>query len=242
MMLLISPARGLLFIMPILLLGVSGLIQRAKDRPWKKEWIAIVVILVGELVINASFVTWHAGWTFGPRYLTSTLVFFFIPMAFALDRAWYIPLFLLSFAQVGFAEMSMPHTPEYMRNPIVECMLPMYRYGYRAENLGTMLGLSGAASLGPWLLLTLILVAWGWPESGNFWKKQKPNRIKAAPWLYGTACAIILIGIYYVRSLEEAVVHGHNGKILRDYYDQCHRQAIRAAAIKEDLLYLNQRK
>lgn len=242
--LLFSPSRGLFFIMPILLMTIPGLIRLKRQGPsWSAERTTILLIVFGEWVINVGYYGWHAGWTFGPRYLTSTLPFFIVPMAFALDRAWYIPLFLLSFAQVGLAEISMPNVPQYIQNPVVECLFPLFRYGYQADNLGTLLGLSGAWSLLPWLVVAAGLNYWGWPQrdpSALVARLDRARGERPAPgwvWLYGVACMGVLGGLIWVRSPRAGTVHGYNAKLLSDFYVERSSPAVRAAMDEETRLH-----
>lgn len=166
--LLFSCARGLIFIMPVLCLSLAGfrtwtrgskLASGIGARPeWSAEGVTVAFIVIGYLLMNAGFYGWHGGWAFGPRYLVPALPFLILPMAFALDWVWYSVLFLISAGQVGCAAMGMPHTPQDFRNPVVECIFPLFSEGYMALNLGSLLGLQGLVSILPWLAVTVAMI------------------------------------------------------------------------------------
>lgn len=235
--LLVSPARGLFFIMPVLLLSIPGFVALFRRRESRPEAAVLASIALGALLLNAAYVNWHAGWTFGPRYLISMLPFLVVPMAFGMDRAWFIPLFLLSFLQVGLAQAALPYAPQAIRNPLVESLWPLFREGYRSDNLGTLLGLSGAWSLLPWLLITGGLAAWGWPERGAPFLAARRRGARAWGWLYGAACAGVVCGLAAVRSPREATAHGYNAKLMSDYAQVRPSPAVSAAIVEETRLH-----
>jgi hypothetical protein len=235
--LLVSPARGLFFIMPVLLLAIPGFVGLFRRRETRPEAAVMLSIALGALLVNAAYVNWHAGWTFGPRYLISMLPFLVAPMAFGMNRAWYLPLFLISFLQVGLAQAALPYAPQYLQNPIVESLWPLFREGYRSDDLGMLLGLSGAWSLLPWLVIAGGLAVWGWPETGGPFLAARPCGARAWGWLYGAACAGVVCGLTAVRSPRETTTHGYNAKLLSDYAERRPSPAVSAAIIEETRLH-----
>jgi hypothetical protein len=78
-LLLISPARGLLFYSPILLLGVIALFT-ASDRSALRHRIKVAVVVVA-VVLLCGHGAAHGGWGFGTRYLL-------LIIPFLLDSFW----------------------------------------------------------------------------------------------------------------------------------------------------------
>jgi hypothetical protein len=211
--LLFSPSRGLFFIMPVLLMALPGfaaLHRRGEGR--RDEFWLLAVAVCGVLLANAGFYAWHGGWSFGPRYMVCALPFLAFPMAFALDRRWLIPLGTLSLLQNLAAQAVMPHTPSYIENPIVECLLPLLHYGYWAENLGAARFLPGAWSLAPGLAVMLGLAWLGRPAA------RDSGAAVSRGWrvLYGAFCAGVPAALLCVRSPAPAAVHRYNAKLLED--------------------------
>ena len=80
---LLSPSRGLFFIMPVFLFSIFGIARMLKNRKHLPEALLFSLIFLGYLVINGGFYGWHAGWTYGPRYLVPMIPFLAVPMIFA---------------------------------------------------------------------------------------------------------------------------------------------------------------
>jgi hypothetical protein len=161
--LLFSPARGILFISPVLLLiggGLTGMWRQGL----RYEAAAIGSSILIYLLFNAGYVQWHGGWMFGPRYLTPVLALASFPIAFSRFRTftWFC-LLIMSAGQVWTAVVGMPHTPEEIVNPIPELILPVMSAGYLAINGGAvLLGLEGLPSVWAVVLTvsTLGLLSW----------------------------------------------------------------------------------
>lgn len=221
--LLVSPARGLFFIMPIFLVALPGIwiwILRCRSMPKSVSVsaryadIAVVIAAVtGYLIINAGFYGWHGGWTFGPRYLVPMLPFLALPMAFAVERGWLAALFAVSLAQVGLAQAAMPHSPEFFFNPWVECLWPLFGYGYAASNPGILLGLSPALSTLLFVVVSVLLVWFIRPDA------EVQGEIHAgqmASWrvIYSLAICVIVGGLCLVRTPAPAAIHSYNARLL----------------------------
>ena len=77
---LVSPARGLLLFSPIVVLGVFGLLRRNRDdvRDGLLDLDRLLIALcVGYLLASSGPAeNWWAGHSFGPRFMSDTLVFF----------------------------------------------------------------------------------------------------------------------------------------------------------------------
>jgi len=132
---LMSPSRGLLFIMPVFLFSITGFIAMWRRRIFRSEALVLSVIVFGYIMINSGFYGWHGGWTFGPRYLVPMLPFLAIPMIFSpWNYKWFYLMFGISMAQIIPAVVGFPHVPQEIRNPVVELILPCMGYGYTALN------------------------------------------------------------------------------------------------------------
>ncbi|MFA6002862.1 MAG: hypothetical protein WC881_02220 [Elusimicrobiota bacterium] len=210
--LLFSPSRGLFFIMPVLLMAVPGFRTMFEPGRARKEeaWL-LLIIVCGTLLANSGLHAWHGGWGFGPRYLVCILPFLAIPMAFGLDRRWFAPLFALSLIQVIWAQAVMPDVPQYISNPILECLNPLRRSGYLADNLGTHRLWTGAWSLLPWLVVAGGAAWLGRPAS-------PPGTRSPRPWdlLYVLACVCILSALAWVRSPDPVIVAQYNARLAHD--------------------------
>lgn len=82
--LLFTPARGLVFYSPLVLLAVPGYI-----RGWRRHRtdFAISLSLLGSfLLFYGAWVIWHGGWSWGPRYLVPVLPALSGPIAWTLEN------------------------------------------------------------------------------------------------------------------------------------------------------------
>ncbi len=77
---LVSPARGLLLFSPIVVLGVFGLLEKTrvtvKDGLLTFDRLLLGLSLGYLLVVSGPSENWWAGHSFGPRFMSDTLVFF----------------------------------------------------------------------------------------------------------------------------------------------------------------------
>jgi len=85
--LLIGP-RSLLYTSPLLVLGLLGhgiSLARARQR-----WTAIfsLIVIVYGILLNASYIYWNGGWTYGPRHLTIVLPFLALGLPPLFDAIW----------------------------------------------------------------------------------------------------------------------------------------------------------
>ena len=110
---------------------------------------------------------WQGGYAVGPRYLVPMLPFLALPLALFAEgwgrrgwaRALIIALSIWSFLAVWAETVGGQQFPDYTRNPLFRYSLPRLLAGDVARNLGTMMGLSGWASLVP-LIAVLGCLSW----------------------------------------------------------------------------------
>ncbi len=84
--LLLSPAKGLLWMAPLVLLVPLGWrMSRARgERAWPFVAAAASAAVIAPVVFTQS---WHGAWTYGPRYVLAILPLLWPAVALALDRA-----------------------------------------------------------------------------------------------------------------------------------------------------------
>jgi len=176
MALLISPSRGLFFIMPVLLLSFWGLADMFGGQKLQREGVFTIIIVIISFLFVAGFYGWHGGWSFGPRYLVPMLPFLAVPLAFFKGRSYlFWLLFSLSCAQVVFSMIGVPHCPEPIVNPIVEVIIPCITDDYTALNAGMLLGLAWPWSFIIAIALVGLLAVWAFQET-NLEKSTNVNK------------------------------------------------------------------
>jgi len=116
-------------------------------RQWS-ETLLFAGIFVLYLLMNAAFNNWHAGWTFGPRYLIPALPFICLPLTLVFAR---LPRFSCVLATVSVALMMVitavdPQVPNSTDRPIVDHVLPLLT-GERFEINGVLI--EGPVSANP---------------------------------------------------------------------------------------------
>ncbi|MFN8498238.1 MAG: phospholipid carrier-dependent glycosyltransferase [Anaerolineae bacterium] len=83
---LLSPGRSILLYSPPLLLAAF-----AFDEFWRgfrREAILFLSIFAVYLLVFSSYLYWHGGWSYGPRYLLAPLPLLMIPLAYVFRRSW----------------------------------------------------------------------------------------------------------------------------------------------------------
>src|SRR5262249_36267839 len=135
-----------------------------------------------------------------------------------------------SITQVSLAAVGMPHVPEEIRNPIVECIIPVVRDGYMALNFGMRLGLTGWLSPLPWLAVTLIVVVICRPSG-------RSTTLPRVGWgwqaIYAIAVVGIVTGLSLVRSPSTVDLHAYRYRLLRNAADIEGSDSLLAAAARE---------
>ena len=187
--LLFGCRRGLLFSGPVVLAGPFGLRRLWKQPATHAPAVAAALIAAYYFIFNASFFSWPAGWSYGPRYMSPGLPFLALGLAPLWDqagRAWRIALGALAAAGVGLTLMAVPvsvQPPDEFHCPLTQFYWPSFWAGrfslnlgnvlipaeqgtnrvHGSFNLGELLGLHGLASLLPWLAVgAFAAVLWIW--------------------------------------------------------------------------------
>jgi hypothetical protein len=77
---LISPSRGLFVFVPVLLFSIVGLGLKVHRRTIDGLDLVLAAILLCHWIVISSYPIWWAGHSFGPRYFTDVLPYFFFLM------------------------------------------------------------------------------------------------------------------------------------------------------------------
>lgn len=167
-----SPEHGLVFLCPMVLLAIPGLVLlwRRGER-WTAGVCLSVMLIYLAFVSSLSF--WRGGWSVGPRYITVMLPFALVPIAVAIahvDRlggakqiAWRglaVGLVVVSIVVYCASAVTFPHYPETFDNPLYELVFRLLGDGYAPYNAGWLVGLRGTASLVPYGLVVAGLILW----------------------------------------------------------------------------------
>jgi MFS family permease len=147
--LLLSPARGLLFWTPFLVLALFGYRKLATiDR--SLFWLAYAVPALQILVISGRSWDWPAGHCLGPRYLAPILPLLALPCALALQSFPRTGLILAAWSITITTLATLTDAcPAYRDhpNPLLDLHVPLLLKGEFSPNLGTVLGLPPYASV-----------------------------------------------------------------------------------------------
>ena len=200
--------RGLFYFCPVLLLSVPGFFYFMKRRELRAEaWLFLAIPACTAFGI-AGMGNWHAGWSFGPRYLTPVVPFLMTAVLFALSEPdfahgtflhWLAAVLGgLSIIVVAAGTITFPFAFPEMRDPVFHLTIPLFLRGDFSKNLGESLGLPAHVSA----LFFCALVA----AAGIFGVASPPdwrNRARSvARWLL---VALISIGALAARyaSIQE---------------------------------------
>ena len=207
--LLISPSRGIFFIMPVLLFSFWGIVKMILRQQQRREGLLIVSVSVLSFLFISGFYAWHGGWTFGPRYLVPMLPFLAFPIAFLrLRPGLFWLLFIPSCIQVVLSVAVFPHVTNLVVNPIMEFIIPLMIYGYTALNAGMLLHLPW-----PWSVITVIAIivllgVWAFRESSRDELPNAYDRIPSLGLIFPALwICMIAAGIVFLKTYPPETVH-----------------------------------
>jgi hypothetical protein len=187
--LLFSCRRGLLFSGPVVLAAPFGLWLLWKQPATHAAAVAAASIATYYFLFHASFSSWPAGWSYGPRYMSPGLPLLCLGLAPLWDYArpaWRIVIAVLAAAGAGLTLMAVSvgaQPPDKSHCPLRQFYWPSFWAGSFSLNLGTLLipaeqgatqvhgafnlgelaGLHGLASLIPLLAVWgLAALLWAW--------------------------------------------------------------------------------
>jgi hypothetical protein len=193
--LLFGCRRGLLFSGPVVLAGPFGLRWLWKQPATHAPAVTAALIAAYYFLFHASFFSWPAGWSYGPRYMSPGLPFLCLGLAPQWDRArraWKVALGALAAAGMALTLMAVSvsaQPPDQFHCPLRQFYWPSFwagkfslnlgsalipaeqgtNYVHGSFNLGELLGLHGLASLIPLLAVWLFAaVLWVWIDRAEF--------------------------------------------------------------------------
>ena len=195
--LLFGCRRGLLFSGPVVLAAPYGLWLLWKQPATRAAGVSATAIAVYYFLFHASFASWPAGWSYGPRYLSPGLPLLCVGLAPLWEHArgaWRIVVAALAAAGVGLTLMAVSvgaQPPDEFHCPLVQFYWPSFWAGrfslnlgtvlipaeqgtaqvHGAFNLGELIGLRGLASLVP-LFAIWALAAFLWAS----FRESEPRR------------------------------------------------------------------
>jgi hypothetical protein len=156
---LFHPSRGALLYSPFLFWFVGGIVAWWRSGRERADCaLAAASVAVG-FVSMTGYPNWHGGWSLGNRYLVPLVFFAAAPIARALatplSRGLFVFATTFSIAAHFALTSSFAHFPLELAWPASAGSLWFVVRGWAAQSLGTIVGLSPAASLAVPFLLTL---------------------------------------------------------------------------------------
>lgn len=128
----LSPAKGLYYYSPFLLLAIPGLyLVREKGA---EGWTSIALVVLSALIV-CSMVYPNGGWTVSQRHLTPSVPFMILPLALVLER-WkamrpmFAVLAVIAVVVTYISTAIWPHYMEELTNPFFDLGLPMLEGGW----------------------------------------------------------------------------------------------------------------
>jgi uncharacterized membrane protein (GlpM family) len=138
--------RGLLPLAPTLALAPIGFALMLWARREPRQRTAAVVaatIAVYFILLNASYVYWEGGWSYGPRHASPAIPFLCVGLAFLWTVApafgrWILALLSTYGAAITLiAVTTMPLPPGNIRRPVAEFLWPAFHDGDLSLNTQT---------------------------------------------------------------------------------------------------------
>ncbi|MCL4180020.1 MAG: hypothetical protein KJ072_20015 [Verrucomicrobia bacterium] len=162
--LLFSPARGLFFWSPFLLLAGFGYWQ-LMQKSAGLFWLTYAIPVLQVAVISGRVWDWPAGPAWGPRLLSPMLPLLALPCAYGVSRfPWVgLPLAAYSILVTSVATLTDACPPyDVHLNPLLELNLPALLNGELSPNLGMAMGLPAHASVALCYLVLILCGIWLW--------------------------------------------------------------------------------
>lgn len=133
--LLFGQYRGLFPIAPVLLGSIYGFILILRNK--KSRFIGVVTLFISLyfILMHASFINWHGGWGYGPRYMLDALPLFCLPLAVVwqnvhrMVRAVLIALVIVGSVQSFVAVSVTPQVPQFYYHPFRDFYWPAFQHG-----------------------------------------------------------------------------------------------------------------
>ena len=196
--------RGLFFFCPVLLLAIPGFVFWFRMSEWKTEAAAFLGICCALILMISGMGNWHAGWSFGPRYLSPLLPFLMTAAFVCMNdprfrsrsalRVLMLLVGVLSFFIVTTGTITFPYPAPEMKDPVVQLTIPLFLRGDYSRNIGNLLGMSGWGSA--ILFYTIVAMAFL-----AFLGVGSGARVKIGRILQSAAAIMLAAGLLIFRSL-----------------------------------------
>jgi len=161
--LLFSPARGLFFWTPFLIMAIAGYwrLLRINRRLF---WLVYAVPILQVVIISGRVWDWQAGPTLGARYLTPILPFLALPCALGVQCLPRIgtALALYSVGITTLAILTNASPASSTKDPLLDLHIPLLLQGEFSPNLGRVVGLPPYASIAFYYLVMSGGIYWIW--------------------------------------------------------------------------------
>ena len=172
--LLFSPARGLFFWSPFILMAGFGYWQLI-TKSTGLFWLTYAIPVLHLAVISGRVWDWPAGPAWGPRLLSPMLPLLALPCAYGVSRfPWLgLPLAVYSILVTSVATLT-DACPSYdvHLNPLLELNVPAFWKGELSPNLGMLLGIP--AHLSAVFYYAVLIVGGTW-----LWRRLKVSEVQA---------------------------------------------------------------
>lgn len=188
---------GLFLLAPVTIAGLLGLRQLWEQQTTRRLAATAAGIVVYYWLLNASFSGWHAGWTYGPRYMGAGIALLCVSLGLIWTRTSGRRRWLLVGAAIWGTTLSLmavattAQPPQNLRIPVAQLIWPSFWSGHLAINqvsmltaadeiggaahgsfnLGQIIGLHGLASLLP-LLAVWCVAAFVWMRMSVLAQRQ----------------------------------------------------------------------
>jgi hypothetical protein len=162
--LLLSPARGLLFWTPFLVLAGFGY-RKLLDRSPKLFWLTYLVPVMHIVVISGRTWDWPAGPAWGPRLLSPAIPLLALPCAYGVKWSPRLGVALAAWSilvtTVATLTDACPNFDGHP-NPLFDLNASLFVQGKFCPNLGTLFGLPSYVSAGLFYAGLIAGVWWLW--------------------------------------------------------------------------------
>ena len=227
-LLLISPARGLFFYAPILLLSIVALFN-SRETTSLRHRVKLAAILVAMLALCGHGAA-HGGWTFGARYLVFILPLmldsFFDGEFYEYSNLWQGFLFGVSFLLCTIPALTFSFAPPEFQFPHNNFWFAfLWQENWFVPNLANLFGFSSNI----WTILPVIIL---FPAAiAIVWRSvRRPHRF-----LIGLISAFVLVGIYlFLPNLDNTESEFRRATIAERYF----KPANRLEKFKSDNVFL----
>ncbi|MBK8013690.1 MAG: hypothetical protein IPK13_20355 [Deltaproteobacteria bacterium] len=219
---LFSPATGLFFFSPVLLVGLAALLRRTFSvassgaNPTTDTQLlepsalrgplprALAVATFAGVVLEVLFISghtgWRGGWTLGPRYIIplAPLLGFWVIETLVVPklRGATLALAAMSIVATGFAAAIYPHLSDVFTNPLKTFVWPSYIKGFGSYGLGHALGLTGWPANLVHIVPLIIAIAYTAMAAAE---RSRPARLRQALVL----CAVVASAALVVALVPE---------------------------------------